>query len=185
MRGKHDRRIALLGGAFDPVHWGHLALARRALRELPVSEVRLVPNGAPPHRSGMRYSWAHRARLCEQAAAEIPRVRAGLEESPGRTRYSADTVRRYRRRGWKIVLVMGADAFAGFHLWRGWRRILRQANIAVARRAGGGAPNAAVRACSREVKNPMLLSEGAGRVLRWKFCPGAVSSTMIRAGAKK
>ncbi len=180
MRRKYDRRIALLGGAFDPVHRGHLALARRAARDLPVAAVRLIPNGAPPHRAAPRHSWARRVLLCARAAAELPRVGVGLEETPERTRRTIDTVRCYRRRGLRVVLVMGADAFAEFHQWRGWRRILRAANIAVARRDGGGTPSAAVRARIRAVKNPRLLADGAGRVFWWRFCPGDISSTAIR-----
>lgn len=181
MRGIFRRRAAILGGAFDPVHCGHLALARRAARDLPVSAVRLVPNGAPPHRPAAKLSWEKRVRLCELAAARLPRVAVGREEPPGQIRRTVDTVRRHRLRHRRVLLIMGADAFAEFHRWRGWRRILRMANIAVARRDGGGDARAVVRSAARTVKNPRLLADGAGRVFMWRFRPGKISSTAIRA----
>lgn len=184
MRRNYNRCIALLGGAFDPVHHGHLALARRAAQELPVAMVRLVPNGAPPHRATPQHSWAARVRLCAQAVQHHPRIGVGLEESPEHTRWTIDTVRHYRRRGLRVVLVMGADAFANFHQWRDWLQLLRTVNIAVAQRSGGGTPTAAVRARICAVKNPRLLADGAGRILWWRFRPGDISSTMIRGGCR-
>lgn len=185
MRRTYKHRAAILGGAFDPVHRGHLAMAKRALRDLPVAEVRLIPNGAPPHRPPTKHSWRERIRFCEKATTNLPRVRVGYEEPPGQIRYTTDTVRRCRRRGLHLILLMGSDAFAGFHRWRQWRRILQTANIAVARRKDGGAPNAAVRAAVKKVKHPRLLAEGAGRVFAWNFCPGDISSTAIRAQIKR
>ena len=184
MRRIFKRRIALLGGAFDPPHRGHLALAKRAVRDLPVAVVRIVPNGMPPHRPPTKYSWRERVDLCARATAGMPRTVIGREESPDKIRRTIDTVRRHRQRRRHIILVMGADAFAGFHCWRGWRRLLKTANIAVARRNSGGTPHAMVRASVKTVKNARLLADGAGRVFLWHFRPGDISSTAIRAARK-
>lgn len=173
--------IALLGGTFDPVHRAHIQLARRALRDLPVNSVRLVPNGAPPHRLQPQTAWRARVQLCANALANISRATVGKEESPGTIRYTIDTVRHHRRRRRAIILIMGADAFADFHHWRQWRQVLQLTNIAVARRGDNCRPAAAVRARMRCVNTPNhLLGDGGGRVLAWRFRPAALSATMIR-----
>lgn len=176
------RAIGLLGGSFDPVHRGHVVFARRAAKELPVNSVRLVPNGAPPHRREPQLSWSERVNLCEREAANIARVHVGREEPPGETRWTIDTVRRHLRRRRRVILLLGADAFADFDCWRGWSQLLRFVNIAVARRGGRKSPRAAVRARIRRAHSARSLQEGAGRVLWWQFRPGDISSTQIRAG---
>ena len=178
------RVIALLGGTFDPVHDAHVRLARRALSDLPVDVVRLVPNGAPPHRSSPLCDWAERVRRCTVALGGVPRIEVGTEESPDTPRYTIHTIRRHCARRRSVILVMGADAFAGFHHWRRWDDILRRVNIAVARRGGAGRPHAAVRARIRDAKNPRMLARGAGKVWQWRFRPGDDSATMIRARNK-
>ncbi|MBE8158711.1 MAG: nicotinate-nicotinamide nucleotide adenylyltransferase [Betaproteobacteria bacterium] len=182
---KRRRVAALLGGAFDPPHRGHAALARRALADLPVSRVFLIPNGAPPHRPPPRIPWRRRAEMCAAAVKNIARARVGRDEPPGAPRWTIAAVRRYKNRRWKVVLILGADVFADFHRWRRWREILQLANIAVARRGGFGCPRAAVRARMRILKTARPLAGGAGGVLAWRFRPPDISSTMIRRAAER
>lgn len=176
------RPLALLGGTFDPVHAAHLQLARRALRDLPIGGVCLIPNGQPPHRAMPQLSWQQRVGTCKQALSGITRVSVGLDEPPGTSRWTIDTVRRRRRRG-AVVLIVGADAFADFNRWRHWRRILQLANIAVARR-GGKHPKIRHGHC-HIIKNPQRLAAGVGRVFLWPFCPANISSTQIRQPSPK
>ena len=179
---KNRRVAALLGGAFDPPHGGHAALARRALKDFPAGRLFVIPNGSPPHRPPPRLSWSRRVALCAAAVADIPRARVGLDEPPGAARRTVDTVRRYRRRGWKVILILGADAYAGFGSWRRWREILGLANIAVARRGLCMRPGAAVRSAARPLKNSRMLLGGSGGVYAWRFRPPDVSSSAVRRG---
>ena len=181
---KNRRTAALLGGAFDPVHRAHVELARRALKDFPVARVFLIPNGAPAHRPAPQLSWRRRAAMCAAAVKNIPRAQVGQDEPPGAPRRTIDTARRYKRRRWTVVLILGADAFAGFYRWRRWRQLLQLANIAVARRGVGARPHAAVRACMRTIKNPRQLAGGAGGVFAWRFRPPDISATAIRRAAK-
>ncbi|MGI9305819.1 MAG: nicotinate-nicotinamide nucleotide adenylyltransferase [Gammaproteobacteria bacterium] len=180
-----SRRIAaLLGGAFDPVHGGHVALARRALKDLPVAAVFLIPNGAPPHRPAPQLPWARRVAMCAAALRGIPRARTGLDEPPGAPRRTADTLRRYRRRRWKVVLILGADAFAELHRWHRWREIARRANFAVARRGARKFPPAARRGLCA-ARRAREIAAGAGRVFWWNFRPPDISATAIRRAQKR
>lgn len=172
------RAIALLGGTFDPPHDGHLAMARRALKDFPVRAVRMVPNGEPPHRGAPSLPWAERMSLCRKSAASHALIIVGGEEPPGAPRRTIDTVRRHRRRGAQIVLIVGADAFAAFREWRQWRRILRLAGVAVARRGPRQKPHAAVRARMRTIGRHRDIAGGG--VLWWRFRPPAISSSQIR-----
>ena len=176
------RPIALLGGTFDPVHAAHIQIARRALQDLPISGVCLIPNGRPPHRPPPQLSWWRRINLCEQALLGIARTSVGLDEPPDIARRTVDTVRRRRRRS-AVVLIMGADAFAGFNRWRRWSRILQMVNIAVAQRDGKH-PKIPRGHC-RLVKNPRRLGDGVGRIFLWPFCPADMSSSQIRQAHKK
>lgn len=177
-----SRRIGILGGTFDPPHKGHAQLARQARCDLPVQMVELIPNGQPPHRRLPQLPWETRLALCRTLVAGMGGVRVSADEPPGAPRWTIDTLLRHRKRTHGMILIMGADAFAQFHEWRGWRRILQLANIAVARRAHERHRiSSAVRGCCRPVRRAVALSGGNGRVFFWRFRPAAVSSTLLRA----
>ena len=172
--------IALFGGAFDPIHQGHINLATRALQDLPIHGVRIIPNGAPPHRAPPATSWRQRVMRCQAATQNIRGIRVGLEESPAKTRWTIDTVRRYKRRRYRLILLLGADAFSQFGKWRQWRQIIDQTNIAVAKRGDWQPPPMAIRRQLKTVNHPRHLAHGARRLWWWQFRPGDISSTQIR-----
>ena len=136
------RVIGLLGGSFDPVHAGHLQLARDALAHLPLSEVRFMP-AARPWQKGELTAAAHRAHMIELAIAGEPGCVLDMHEiERGGTTYTIDTLRALRSgpdRDAALALIMGSDQFARFDTWRDWRGILELAHLAVARRAGAPA----------------------------------------------
>jgi nicotinate-nucleotide adenylyltransferase len=130
--------IGLLGGSFDPIHVGHLQLARDALAQLGLSEVRFVPAGQP-WQKGRITDAAHRAAMVLAAIRGESRFALDMREveRPGPT-YTIDTLRELRAtRGddAPLVLIMGADQFERLDTWRDWTRLLDYAHIAVARRA--------------------------------------------------
>lgn len=174
--------IAVLGGAFDPIHDGHLHLARRALRELPAAQVRLIPNGAPPHKPQPAADWHWRMLQCQRATAGDKRIIVGDDEPPGKKRRTINTIRKLRQKS-PLILIVGADAFWHFRRWREWRGILRVASIAVARRRGCPMPIRAVppRWTAKVVK-PGKLWRG---VYFWRTNAPAprISSTTLRARA--
>src|SRR5450432_1224000 len=90
--------IALLGGTFDPVHYGHLRLADDVRRALGLPEVRLVPAGDPPHRDGPAASAADRLAMLRLAVAEFPGLIVDERElhRPGKS-YTVLTLAELRR----------------------------------------------------------------------------------------
>ncbi|HQR19342.1 MAG TPA: nicotinate (nicotinamide) nucleotide adenylyltransferase [Burkholderiaceae bacterium] len=135
--------IGLLGGSFDPIHVGHLQLARDALANLPIAEVRLIPAAQPWQKEPMTAA-EHRAQMIRLAIdSELPFVRRRMildlaEIERGGPTYTIDTLRELRSRlgpEVPLVLIMGADQFERFDTWREWERIPELAHIAVARRA--------------------------------------------------
>jgi len=131
------RLIGLLGGTFDPIHAGHLALARAARDGLGLSQLLFIP-AAQPWQKGVITAAELRARLVELALADEPRMavdRCELER--GGPSYTIDTLRALRLRFGAqapLVLVIGADQMERFDTWHEWQSILRFAHLGVARR---------------------------------------------------
>jgi nicotinate-nucleotide adenylyltransferase len=133
------RRIGLFGGTFDPVHNAHVALARLALAELRLDELRWIPTGQPWQKSRTVTPAAHREAMVRIAMDGEPRFvleRCELERNG--PSYTLDTVRELQaatpRATW--FLVIGQDQYAGLHTWREWQDLLGRVTLAVANRPG-------------------------------------------------
>lgn len=129
----------LYGGTFDPVHAGHLAVARAA-RDALSAEVAFLPAADPPHRGRPGASADQRAHLLALAIAGEPGFRLDLRElqRPGPS-YTVDTLLEWRaERGPEAPLawLVGADAFRGLASWHRWREMFELAHFVVAVRPG-------------------------------------------------
>lgn len=136
------RPLALLGGTFDPVHLGHLRAAWEA-SELLDAEVRLLPASVPPHRPQPVADVTARVALLRAALAG--QTRLGLDERElhrAGPSYTIDTLRELRAEVGQrpLVLLLGADAFAGLPTWHEWRALSDLAHIAVLARPGESPP---------------------------------------------
>jgi nicotinate-nucleotide adenylyltransferase len=179
--------IGLLGGSFDPIHAGHLALARAALERLGLAQVRFIPAGHP-WQKGEITDAAHRARMVAAAIAGEPRFTLDLSEveRPGPS-YTIDTLRALRASlgpDVPLVLVLGADQMERLDTWREWQRLLDFAHIAVARR------NDAVLTLSWPLQTfynehwaraAQLHDRPAGCIVDLEMAPVDASATEIRA----
>jgi nicotinate-nucleotide adenylyltransferase len=132
--------IGIIGGTFDPVHYGHLRLAEELGETLKLAEVRFVPSGTPPHRSAPQVAADHRLAMVRLAVAGNPRFAVDEREvrraGPG---YTFDTLAGLRAEAGEsrpIVLLVGADAFLEFATWHRWHEIFGLAHVAVAHRPG-------------------------------------------------
>lgn len=133
------RPLALFGGTFDPVHLGHLRAAWEAAEALD-AEVLMVPAGTPPHRGATVATAEQRLAMLRAALAGQDRLRADDRElhREGRS-YTVDTLRELRaEQGGErpLVLLLGADAFAGLASWHQWRSLFELAHIGVMTRPG-------------------------------------------------
>ena len=139
-------RIGIFGGSFDPVHNAHLALARLALVELQLDELRWVPAGQPWQKVRGLTPAVHREAMLRLAMAGEPRFTLSrIEIERGGASFTLDTVREMQaaQPGAQWFLVIGQDQYAGFHTWQGWQELLARVTLAVANRAHPGRPGAA------------------------------------------
>jgi nicotinate-nucleotide adenylyltransferase len=138
--GPGRRRIGIFGGTFDPFHVGHLVVAQDALEILGLDRLLFVPAGMPPHKDQAEVSPARiRAAMVRAGAGDDPRF--GVDElelrRPGPS-WTVDTLRALAGRDGEheLVLLMGVDQLAGFHLWREPEEVVRLARVAVMAREG-------------------------------------------------
>lgn len=128
----------MLGGTFDPPHIGHLIIAREALWQLGLDEVRLVPAGRPPHKDDPAIAPAERrAAWLESAVRAIPGlVVSRIEVHRDGPSYTADTLEAMAAAepGVDLWFILGADQLAEFPNWRAPERILAAARLAVVAR---------------------------------------------------
>lgn len=136
--------MGILGGTFDPIHYGHLRTAFEILQALGFDEVRFMPCGNPPHRSEPAAAADLRVQMVKIATDGQPGFvvddRELQRDGPS---YSVDTLASLREEFPKrsLGLIVGMDAFLGLPSWHRWRDILRLAHIVVAHRPGWRAPD--------------------------------------------
>lgn len=133
------RRVGVMGGMFDPVHSGHVAVALEAVNVLSLDELRMVPCHLPNHRGPAAASAPDRLTMLKLATQIDRRLRVDERECarPG-VSYTVDTLESLRGDfpDAALVLVMGADAFRGLAGWHRWQHIAQLAHIAVVSRRG-------------------------------------------------
>src|SRR5215469_5453496 len=145
--------IGFFGGTFDPVHRGHLALARAALERCKLHHVLFVPANVPPHKQKQPHTpFVHRFAMLALATAEekafVPSLLEGPEDvtpirqddaKPGRPNYTIDTVRRLKQSfkgSDKLFLLIGMDALADIAKWQRAEALFRECEFIVAGRPG-------------------------------------------------
>ena len=192
--------IGILGGTFDPIHYGHLRLAEELGERLRLEEVRFVPSGTPPHRSAPAVTADHRLAMTRLAAAGNARFTVD-ERELRRTGlgYTFDTLKELRSdlgNARPLALLLGADAFLEFATWHRWREIFGLAHVAVAHRPGFPVerwtermPEPLAREYSgRLMQQPLAIHLApAGGIIVVPFTALEISATairdMLRAGA--
>ena len=131
----------LYGGSFDPVHLGHLTVARNA-RDAVAAQVRLMPAADPPHKGPLHADARQRLAMLELAVdGEAGLGIEACELDRDGPSYTVDTLRflRAHRVGEKpLAILLGADSFLSLPTWKAWRSLFDLAHIVVAEREGNG-----------------------------------------------
>jgi len=134
------RRTGILGGTFDPIHWGHLDVADAAVKELKLSRLFVITSNVPPHRPQPLASSYHRFAMVALAVLDRPEWRAAdLELRHDAPSFTSRTLDLFHERGYlssELFFVIGADAFAEIASWRDYPKILDAAHFAVVSRPG-------------------------------------------------
>ncbi|WP_435104782.1 nicotinate-nucleotide adenylyltransferase [Arhodomonas sp. AD133] len=131
--------IGILGGTFDPVHFGHLRPAVELLQHLGLAEVRLVPGRVPPHRPPPRVGPGQRLAVLREAVAELPGLRVDDRElhrdGPS---FTVDTLCSLRQElgDRPLCFALGTDAFLGLPRWHRWETLIDYAHLVVMERPG-------------------------------------------------
>jgi nicotinate-nucleotide adenylyltransferase len=134
-----DRCLLLLGGSFDPVHEGHIALARYFGTLLHPDELRLIPAGQPWQKPGMSTPAADRIAMLQLAFADwaVPVVIDAQEIRRNGPSYAIDTLRALRADvgdNTSLVMALGADQLLNLHTWRDWQQLFAVAHLCFAAR---------------------------------------------------
>ena len=181
--------VGVLGGTFDPVHYGHLRSALELVERLQLQQLRLMPCAVPPHRDTPACSATHRAAMVELAVAGEPRLACDNRELRRQgVSYTVDSLAELRRElgaERSLCLVMGCDAVLAITGWHRWQELLDWAHVVVISRPGWELPeDGPVTDWLREhqLSVPEQLRQRArGGVLIEELRPLAISSTEIRS----
>lgn len=129
--------IGILGGTFDPIHFGHLRIALDVAEQLNLSSIRFVPSARPPHRNQPQASAEQRLSLLQLALETNQQFIADDREihREGMS-YTVDTLLSLRQKfpETPLYLLMGSDAFLHIQTWHQWQKILESAHIVVMQR---------------------------------------------------
>ncbi len=136
-----SQRLGLLGGSFNPIHNGHLAIAHHVYERLQLSQVLFIPTGDPPHKQIESLAPAQaRLEMVKLAIATVPFFEASaIEINRVGKSYSIDTVREIQAQygpTWKLFFIIGLDAFLDFSTWRAPEKLLQLCHIVVVTRPG-------------------------------------------------
>src|SRR4051794_27546130 len=130
--------LGILGGTFDPIHFGHLRLAQELAHTMKLGGVRLVPSGTPPHRASPLAPTADRLAMVRLAVAGNPLFAVDGPETarscPAFTSEPLSELRVELCAGAELVLMLGAAAFLEFATGHRWPELFGLAHIAVAHR---------------------------------------------------
>jgi nicotinate-nucleotide adenylyltransferase len=188
---KLSEALGLFGGTFDPVHFGHLRLAEEAIAHLGLGSVRWIPAGQPPHRGVPQVTAAQRLAMVRLATAGNGRFAVDAHEveaaAPSYTVHTLERLRAELGAGQSLVLLVGADAFAGLPSWHRWRDIFALAHVAVSHRPGfpvemSSLPHELATEFNdrRQLEVDGLKASPAGGVATFAMTQLAISATQIR-----
>jgi nicotinate-nucleotide adenylyltransferase len=188
--------VALLGGSFDPVHHGHVALAALFAKLLKPDQLRVIPAGNPWQKNGLQASAGDRVAMLElafrEAALDVTIDRQEIERAT--PTYSIETLRAVRAElgpDASIVFLMGADQLQHLDSWREWRALFDYAHIGVGARPGFALAEAALppavaeEIAVRQGSLEQLRTTPSGRVFLAETLAVDVSATQIRSALQR
>ena len=182
-----DKALGILGGTFDPIHYGHLRPAQEVLRVLDLAEIRVIPAANPPHRRPPVATPEQRLRMVELAVAGVPGFTVDDREfRRGGPSYTVLTLESLRREFGErpLCLLLGLDAFESIETWHQWQRLPELAHFIVMTRPGWEFPAGARLppwARDRQVRDTSMLNQAsAGKIYYQAVTPQDISATRIR-----
>lgn len=187
------KKIGLLGGTFDPVHFGHLQLAQSAVEECSLDKVVFIPSAQPPHKKGASITpFYHRLAMLNLAGAcENSFECNAIEDTLPKPSFTIDTLRELRKHystDCRFYFMIGADAFLEILTWKSHTAILRSVNIILSKRKGYDAEHLAILLKKLGYAASEGLwqgNDGKKSIYILKNIPDSLSSSAIRTMIKK
>jgi nicotinate-nucleotide adenylyltransferase len=133
----HAKRLGIFGGAFDPPHIAHLALAKHAMAQFDLDELRIIPTGDAWHKARALTPSPHRLAMTRLAFAELPQALVDPREIDRHgVTYTVDTLEELKSEqpASEMYLFIGADQANAFKTWHRWQDILGLVTVVVANR---------------------------------------------------
>lgn len=190
----HAPRIGVYGGAFDPPHHAHHALAQAAIAQLALDQLLIFPTGQAWHKLNPPSAAEHRLAMARLAFADMAQVHVDARETQrqGPT-YTVDTLTQLQAEQphAELFLLMGADQFSAFSSWHRWQDIAKVATICIAARAMStsekaqkGLENTALTGCKiRSIDMPAMSTSATD--IRHRVRTGLDISHLVNAGVAR
>lgn len=191
------KTIGLLGGTFNPIHFGHLRIAEELRENLKLDEVRFIPSANPPHKNQPKVSGEQRADMVLAAIEAHPEFVLDTQELAREgASYTIDTLKQLRQYfgpECSLCFIMGSDAFVKLETWHQWEKLLDYCHIILVSRpqdADNPQPEISARLqlflSEHYTENPDDLHETShGLIHMQAVTPLAISSSLIRALSKQ
>ena len=182
--------IGILGGTFDPVHYGHLRPALEVMESLGLEQMRFIPNSIPPHREQPWLDSKQRLELLRLAIEDQPGFELDQREleRAGHS-YMVDTLASLQDDfpGTALCLVLGMDAFMGLKDWHQWQRIPELCHLVVTTRPGAELDQAFLQDIPAELVDSAdeLRLKAHGRILLKSVTQLDISASQIRQALKQ
>jgi len=195
----HSTTVAVFGGTFDPVHYGHLRAALEAMEMLGLEELRMMPAGDPPHRADTVATAGQRLEMLQLAVRACPGLRVDDREvRRSGPSFMVDTLSEIRGEVGEapLLLLIGQDAANALDSWHRWRDLFALAHLVVMRRPDAQEPQAGAAKrdtfvqCRGELRGELdkrrvdqaarLHQSAAGCVVTLEITQLDISSTFIR-----
>lgn len=184
------RLIGLLGGTFNPIHFGHLRIAEELATALKMDEVKFIPSANPPHKDSITVSAELRSAMVKAAIADNPLFSLdGRELRRIGASYTIDTLISLREslgKDTSLCLIMGSDAFITLNTWHRWQELLDYAHIVLVQRPSAEPQEAfpsELEVLMQEHytdQHADLNNESAGYIMMQATTMQTISSTYIR-----
>lgn len=181
------KAIGILGGTFDPIHFGHLRSALEIYQQLNFDEMRLIPCKQPPHRTQPFASAADRLAMTRIAVEQSPLMVDDREMHRDGPSYSVDTLLSLRQEypEASLCFVIGLDAFLNLPTWHKWEKIIQLANIIVMHRGNWSIPTTGtiseLLTINALKSSEKILDFSCGKVLEQSITPLNISASNIRS----
>jgi nicotinate-nucleotide adenylyltransferase len=188
------RRVAIYGGTFDPVHNGHLEVARAVLKLFELDELIFVPAWVPPHKRNANITSAfHRFAMLALATEQDRQLLVSTAELDApELPYAVETVARMKNDSERLFFLIGADSWAEIMTWHEWQRLLAMCDLIVITRPGYDLDNRAAaeadlvdaRDLDQDAVSGLIRAENRPRVFVTNAAMVDVSATRIRQAVK-